>query len=122
MDWVATGALNFGPIGQWSQWWTFEEIFGSKYSLLASFGKPVMVAEFGSLAVGGNRAAWYQAALTGLPEKYPAVKALLFFNAKSDQTVTYQKLNWSIVGDAALTRTVTAAIKPWVPETAKRPR
>jgi hypothetical protein len=81
-----------------------------------------MVAEFGSLAVGGNRAAWYQAALTDLPEKYPSVKALLFFNAKSDQTVTYQKLNWSIAGDAALARTVAAAIKPWAPEKAKQPR
>jgi hypothetical protein len=75
-----------------------------------------MVAEFGSLAVGGNRAAWYQAALTDLPEKYPSVKARLFFNAKSDQTVTYQKLNWSIAGDAALARTVAAAIKPWHPK------
>ena len=122
VDWVATGVLNFGSIGQWSQWWSFQEIFGSKYPLLASFGKPLMVAEFGSLAVGGNRTAWYQAALTDLPEKYPAVKALLFFNAKSDQTVTYQKLNWSITDDAALARTITAAIKPWTPETAKQPK
>jgi beta-mannanase len=72
VDWVATGVLNFGSIGQWSQWWSFQDIFGSKYPLLTSFGKPLMVAEFGSLAVGGNRAAWYQAALTDLPTKYPA--------------------------------------------------
>ena len=117
VDWAATGVLNFGSIGQWSQWWTFREIFGTKYPLLASFGKPIMIAEFGSLAVGGDRTAWYQDALTDLPEKYPAVKALLFFNAKSDQTVTYQKLNWSIAGDAELVRTVTTAMKPWKPET-----
>jgi hypothetical protein len=122
VDWVATGALNYGPIGPWSQWWTFREIFGAKYPLLASFGKPIMVAEFGSLAVGGDRTAWYQAALTDLPKKYPAVKALLFFNAKSDQTVTYQKLNWSIVGDTGLDRTITAAIKPWKPERVKQSR
>jgi len=122
VDWVATGALNFGSVGQWSQWWTFHEIFGDKYSLLASFGKPVMIAEFGSLAVGGNRTIWYKDALTNLPDKYPTVKALLFFSAKSDQTVTYQKLNWSFVGDAGVADTITAAIKPWRPETAKQPR
>ena len=57
VDWVATGVLNFGPIAQWSRWWTLAEIFGTKYERLASFGKPVMIAELGSLAVGGDRAA-----------------------------------------------------------------
>jgi len=123
VDWVATGVLNFGWVGQqWSQWWTFREIFGVKYPLLASFGKPVMVAEFGSLAVGGDRAAWYRAALTDLPEKYPAIKALLFFNAKNDHTVTYQTLDWSVTRDPAVARTITAAIKPWMPETTKQSR
>lgn len=115
VDWVATGALNYGPIAQWSRWWTFAEIFGSKYSRLASFGKPVMVAEFGSLAVGGNRAEWYQSALTALPQQYPAVKALLFFDASSDQTVTYQKVDWRVGTDTAVAAAVARAIAPWSP-------
>jgi hypothetical protein len=123
VDWVATGALNFGSVAQqWSQWWTFHEIFGTNYPRLASFGKPIMFAEFGSLAVGGDRSAWYRDALTDLPEKYPAVKALLFFHAKNDQTVTYQKLDWLIESDAALARTIADAIRPWTVETHPRPR
>jgi beta-mannanase len=114
VDWVATGALNFGAVGQqWSQWWSFREIFGVKYPRLASFGKPVMVAEFGSLAVGGDRSAWYRDALTNLPAEYPDVKALLFFHARNDQTVTYQKLDWSVASDPDLARTIAAAIRPW---------
>jgi beta-mannanase len=117
VDWVATGALNFGSVGQqWSQWWSFEEIFGTKYALLASFGKAIMVAEFGSLAVGGDRTAWHRDALSGLPEKYPAVKALLFFNAKNDHTVTYQTLDWSFTSNVALSRAIATAIRPWLPE------
>jgi hypothetical protein len=117
VDWVATGALNFGAVGQqWSQWWSFREIFGVKYPRLASFGKPVMVAEFGSLAVGGDRSGWYRDALTNLPVEYPSVKALLFFNATNDQTVTYQKLDWSVASDPDLARTIAAAIKPWTSE------
>jgi glycosyl hydrolase family 26 len=110
VDWVATGALNFGPIAQWSRWWSFQEIFGQKYPVLASFGKPVMVAEFGSLAVGGNRAAWYRDALDSMTTKYPQVRAVLFFNVKNDQTVTYQKVDWTIGGDSAVLRSVRQGV------------
>ena len=111
VDWVATGALNFGPISQWSRWWTFAEIFGKKYPKLASFGKPVMVAEFGSLAVGGDRTAWYREALSDLRTRYPQVAALLFFNVAEDQTVTYQKVDWTFLGDTAVTGVVANAIR-----------
>jgi hypothetical protein len=111
VDWVATGVLNFGPIAQWSKWWTFAEIFGTKYAGLSGFGKPIMIAEFGSLAVGGDRTAWYTAALTDLRTKYPAVASLLFFNVAGDQTVTYQKVDWTFLSDSALTRAVATAIR-----------
>jgi hypothetical protein len=102
VDWAATGALNYGPIAQWSQWWSFAEIFGTKYATLSALGKPIMVAEFGSLAVGGDRAAWYREALAALPHTYPAVKALLFFEVGRDQTVTYQAIDWRIATDSAV--------------------
>jgi hypothetical protein len=116
VDWVATGVLNFGPIAQWSDWWSFDEIFGTKYPMLASFGKPVMVAELGSLAVGGNRAEWYRSALDRLPSRYPAVKSLLFFETEGDQTVTYQKVDWRVASDSVTLRAVAKAIRPWVPK------
>jgi hypothetical protein len=115
VDWVATGVLNFGPIAQWSRWWSFDEIFGSRYEKLASFRKPVMVAEFGSLAVGGNRAEWYRDALGDLPEKYPAIKSVLFFETGADQTVTYQKVDWRLTTDSISATAVTEAIGRWAP-------
>lgn len=113
VDWVATGALNFGPIAQWSKWWSFEEIFGARYPRMAAFGKPVMVAEFGSLSVGGDRNAWYRDALSDLPTRHPATQALLFFNVGNDQTVTYQKVDWTISSDAALVHRILVAIAPY---------
>lgn len=114
VDWVATGVLNFGDVGQqWSQWWSFDQIFGRQYPLLASLGKPVMIAEFGSLAVGGDRAAWYRTALTNLPSRYPAVRGLLFFEVSNDQTVTYQKVDWSLASDPDVARAVAAALHGW---------
>lgn len=111
VDWVATGVLNFGPIAQWSKWWTFAEIFGQKYARLASFGKPVMIAELGSLAVGGDREAWYRDAIESIPREYPAVHAVLFFHARDDQTVTYQKVDWTIAGDSSLAAAVRQSLR-----------
>jgi hypothetical protein len=115
VDWVATGTLNYGPLARWTEWWTFDQIFGTKYPALASFKKPVMVAEFGSLAVGGDRAAWYRNALANLPKHYPAVRALLFFNASGDQSVSAQKLDWTFAGDSATGLAVRTALVQWAP-------
>jgi beta-mannanase len=110
VDWVATGVLNFGPIAQWSKWWTVEEIFGTKYERLASFGKPVRIAELGSLAVGGDRAAWYRDALSSLPTRYPAVRAVVFFQVRDDQTVTYQKVDWTFADDSLVASAVRSSL------------
>jgi beta-mannanase len=111
VDWVATGVLNYGPIAQWSQWWSVAQIFGTRYAQLEAFGKPIMMAEFGSLAVGGDRAAWYQEALLDLPSRYPAVRAVVFFHDAADQTVTYQQVDWSIVPDSSTRAAVVAALR-----------
>ena len=117
VDWIATGALNYGVLEQqqWAKWRSFHDIFGSNYPRLASFGKPIMIAEFGSLAVGGNRVAWFSDALSDLPQKYPGVKSLLFFNAKDDRTLTNRKLDWFIDGDPALIDAIASAVKRWTP-------
>lgn len=109
VDWVATGALNYGPIAQWSQWWSFQEIFGAKYPALAAFGKPIMIAEFGSLAVGGDRAAWYRDALADFPTRFPAVRSVVFFNVKSDQSATQQKVDWTFADDTLTLHAVARA-------------
>ncbi len=115
VDWVATGALNYGTVAYWSKWWSFEEIFGSKYEALAGFGKPIMIAEFGSLRVGGDQSDWYRKALADLPERYPQVRSVLFFHTGSDATVTMQSLDWSIAGDPPLAETVASVLRPWIP-------
>jgi len=117
VDWTATGALNFGPIAYWSRWWTFQEIFGSKYPVLAAFGKPVMIAEFGSLGVGGDRLTWYRDALAALRAEHPRVRALLFFHVAGDRTVTAQEVDWSFEDGSELAKLIAGALRPWVAPT-----
>ncbi len=116
VDWVATLVLNYGTVATWSQWWTFEEIFGAKYIYLEALKKPMMLAEVGSLAVGGDREEWYRAALTNLSGRYPGVKALLFFHNSSDATITYQRLDWSFVHDSTMVAVVREAMRGWLVE------
>jgi hypothetical protein len=115
VDWIATGVLNYGNVAYWSRWWTFDEIFGRNYAELAATGKPIMIAELGTLAAGGDRAEWLRAALTDLPPRMPRVRAVLFFHAASDATVTYQTLDWTIARDSVLAGVVRDAMAPWVP-------
>lgn len=110
-DWIGTGALNYGPIAYWSKWWRFDEIFGQKYSQMAAFGKPIMIAELGSLAVGGDRARWYERALSEIASSQPQVKAIMFFNKRDDQTVTSQRIDWTFGSDSAVRLAVLSGIR-----------
>jgi len=111
VDWIGSGTLNYGTVATWSQWYTFDEIFGKYYPQFAAFGKPILISEFGSLATGGDREKWYTDALTDMPVKYPLVKAVVFFHVASDNTTTNKALNWYIKNDHNITQHIAAIIK-----------
>jgi len=113
VDWIGLTALNYGTVATWSQWWSFSDIIGKAYSDLSLYNKPLMLTEFGSLEVGGDRAAWYQQALSSLPAKFSKVKAVVFFHARNDLTVTYKSLDWSFEEDQKILKAVQAGIQSW---------
>jgi len=113
VDWIATGVLNYGNVAYWSKWWSFEEIFGKHYSYVAALRKPIMIAEFGSLMYGGDRAKWFGEALADLPRRYPSVQALVFFHALGDATVTPQALDWTLIRDSTSSRVIATEIAGW---------
>jgi hypothetical protein len=110
VDWVGTGALNYGTVAYWSRWWSFQEIFGQHYEFLEGFGKPIMIAEFGSLGVGGDRSEWFRRALSGFRQQFPAVHALLFFHVDDDTTVTPQTVDWSFVNEPMVIKAVRESL------------
>jgi len=113
VDYVGIGTLNYGTVATWSKWWSFKEIFGKYYDKLSAFNKPIMLTEFGSLAVGGNRGQWFAQALDSMPQQYPAVKSVLFFHFSDDKTTTQQTINWYIKDDPEVTKAIIAAVKGW---------
>ena len=50
-----------------------------------------------------------------LPGRLPAVKAVVLFNASEDQTVTLQKVEWTLRGDDDVAAAIRAAIASWDP-------
>ena len=106
VNWIGTTVINYGTVASWSQWWSFDDIFGKFYSNVSLYKKPIIITEFGSLAVGGDRPAWFRQAFNALPQKYPAVKALVFFHVASDNTTTYKSLDWSFKNDAKVTAVI----------------
>lgn len=113
LDWIGVTALNYGTAATWSQWWSFKDIIGKSYSLLATKDKPIMITEFGSLEVGGDRSRWYQEALSTLPTNFPKVKALVFFHAANDNTITYKALDWSFETDKNVLASVQRSLRYW---------
>ncbi|HET7636594.1 MAG TPA: glycosyl hydrolase [Candidatus Limnocylindria bacterium] len=85
VDWVGLDGYNWGldpHLGQ-PAWQSFEQIFGATYREITGSvapGKPIMIAETASTENGGDKASWIlKTFLTDAP-KYPAVRALIWFN------------------------------------------
>lgn len=110
VDWIGVTTINYGTVASWSRWWTFSEIYQNAHDSLATKGKPIMLTEFSSLAVGGDRAQWFNEALRALPEKYPEIKSIVFFHVHSDVTTSYKALDWSFRTDTAVVR----VIRDWI--------
>lgn len=113
VDWIGITALNYGTVAPWSQWWSFDDIISKSYNDFSKHGHPIMLTEFGSLGVGGDRAAWYSNALDSIPVKYPLIHSVVFFHASGDNTTTYKTLDWSIKNDKKVIKAIQAAVKNW---------
>jgi len=113
VDVISTGVLNFGTSVTWSKWWTFDEIFGSHYKELAIFNKPIMIAEFGTLKTGGDRAKWFGDAFKNFRQKYPLVNSIVFYHYSGDKTVDDRAVNWYIKDDKKVTTEIKKQLRVW---------
>lgn len=84
VNWVCMDGYNFGKHpSRGEQWQTFDQVFSETYSALRTLAptKPMMIAEFASTEAGGSKADWIRDAFShALPERFPQVKAVLWFN------------------------------------------
>ena len=113
VDYIGVGVLNFGIATTWSKWWTFDQLFGTQYEKLDSFNKPIIITEFGSLNVGGDRAEWFTESLEGIVTEYTAIKSILFFHQPADNTVTDKEVSWYFIDDNKTKNAISKHIQSW---------
>jgi hypothetical protein len=89
VDWTGLDGFNWGG----SDWMTFSQLYEISYHDLLTLApsKPIMISQIGSAERGGSKASWITDVLsTQLPQNYPRIKALIWFNWR-----IYQKKAWS---------------------------
>lgn len=76
VDWVGADCYNFG--GE-----SFQSLVDPIYNLSQKIapGKPIMLPEWGATNNQGKKAAMINEAFKLIPSRYPAIKAMVYFNA-----------------------------------------
>ncbi len=101
VDWIGVDILNYGSYNTDSTWYSFEELYLPFHDKpLFQSGLPVMVAEMGSLSTEEKQDAWLTGAFDAIAERFPEIKAVVFFNSDQDTNVplnaTKDTLNWQL--------------------------
>ncbi len=82
VDWVGIDGYNWGGTSG-HIWQSFSSVFQQTYNDVLSLapGKPIIISETASDETGGSKASWITDMLsTQLPNNFPQVKAVLWFN------------------------------------------
>jgi glycosyl hydrolase family 26/Big-like domain-containing protein len=85
VDWTCLDAYNKGSVYTPPGWRSFSTLVSSSYSNLLQLapGKPVMIAETSSEESGGSKASWITDLLGTLPQSFPQIKALVWYNHRA---------------------------------------
>lgn len=87
VDWVGIDGYNWGTNPSWGSWTPFRDVFKTAYdkALLTAPGKPVILAEFASSEVGGDKGQWIQNMFTDLPRLFPQVRSIVWFDIQKEE-------------------------------------
>jgi cellulose synthase/poly-beta-1,6-N-acetylglucosamine synthase-like glycosyltransferase len=103
VDWVGVTGLNYGTFNKDSQWHEFRELYLPFHRAIKNLtGKPVMLAEFGSLKLGGDQQQWIEKAFQMIDSRFKEIRGLVLFNSRYDENLPptadlqISRLDWSL--------------------------
>lgn len=80
VDIVGLTGYNTGTYYNGETWRNFDQIYSEMYQKYQTmFSQPLMITEFGSSSIGGDKAAWISDMFQQLP-KYPDIKVAIWWN------------------------------------------
>lgn len=81
VDWLAMDGYNVGSSNGYDGWTSAAALFSPLYTALATLPtKPMMIAETASSEMGGDKAAWITQAYADIPNRFPRVRAVVWFD------------------------------------------
>lgn len=84
IDWLGLDGYNWGNTNS-GRWESFDQVFKGPYATVAALGpQPIMIAEFASAEIGGDKAAWIKDAFARIKSDYPRFKAVTWFNINKE--------------------------------------
>jgi hypothetical protein len=107
VDWTCMDGYNWGALHGPTGWQSFNDVFASTYSEIAGSiapSKPMMIGEVGSSEGGGSKAAWLTDMFAQLAAGYPAIRALVYFDAPDGSD------DWPVESSAASTAAFAAGV------------
>ena len=84
VDWIGIDGYNWGKSQTWSGWTSFYDTFKEIYSRFSSSAKPLMIAEFASTELGGDKSLWIRDVFLYTKLLFPRIKALTWFNINKE--------------------------------------
>ncbi len=90
VDWLCFDGYNWGQsaFGQQfnSVWTSFDEIYAASFRQLQDInpGKPIIIGEFASTEVGGDKAAWITDTFERMQADYAQIKAIIWFHISKE--------------------------------------
>ncbi|MBL7130859.1 MAG: hypothetical protein ISS45_05615 [Candidatus Omnitrophica bacterium] len=93
-DYIGIDGYNWGNTQSWSRWMSFKEVFEKRYQEITdNFKKPVMISEFSSTSMGGDKGRWIKEAMSDI-KRMEKIRAFVLFNVDKET-------DWSFPADSA---------------------
>jgi len=108
VDWTAMSGFNWGTSSPYSSWGSYAHWYDEPLAYLRTLGKPICIAEFGTVEQGGDKAAWLADAYARIA-KDPAVRAVVYFDSVEHDSGTQ---DWRVSSSAKSLAAFRAAIAP----------
>ena len=87
VSWIAPDVYNSGTSGFGSETWdSFDSMFRDVYYIcVKNFpNKPIMIGEYACADSGGNKGVWFSNTMWMIENRYPAIKAWVWFNISKE--------------------------------------
>jgi hypothetical protein len=107
VDWTCLDGYNWGTSYSWAHWASFKGVFARSYRAVRKLapGKPMMLGEVASTDRGGSKAGWIKEMLSSLPNVFPKVRALIWFEVNDRGT------HWPIESPGSAKRAFAKGIR-----------